>query len=31
MAQYSNAEYYDMVMCVGAADGNLSAARRLFV
>jgi hypothetical protein len=30
MAEYSNVEYYDMVMCVGAADGNLSAARRLY-
>jgi hypothetical protein len=30
MPQYNNAEYYDMVMCVGAADGNLLAARRLY-
>ena len=27
---YSNSEYYDMVMCVGASDGNLLAARRLY-
>lgn len=30
MADYSNAEYYDMIMCVGAVDGNLNAARRLY-
>jgi hypothetical protein len=30
MAQYSNVEYYDMVMCVGAPGGNLSAAHRLY-
>lgn len=27
---YSNSEYYDMIMCVGASDGNLLAARRLY-
>jgi hypothetical protein len=30
MAQYINAEYHERVMCVGAADGNLSAAHRLY-
>lgn len=29
-SSYSNAIYYDMIMCVGATDGNLAAARRLY-
>ncbi|KAG7306238.1 hypothetical protein JYU34_008841 [Plutella xylostella] len=30
MAEYTNAEYYDMVMCVGECRGNLWAARELY-
>lgn len=30
MMALSNPEYYEMMLCVGATDGNLSAARDLY-
>lgn len=30
MAMFSNAEYYEMMLCVGRADGNLAQARELY-
>lgn len=30
MAMFSNSEYYEMMLCVGRADGNLAQARELY-
>lgn len=30
MAMFSNSEYYEMMLCVGRADGNLAQAREFY-
>ena len=27
---FTNSDYYEMILCVGATDGNLSDGRRLY-